>query len=109
MNQTPMARLSTTVRGGWRSAVAAVLVALMLSACNESYEDQEAAFVEYVKEHRLGSTQDYWLEKQMYTGGWAKVILVFGFGVDDGLACRQLIEQEKKAGTAGAFRCTPAN
>jgi hypothetical protein len=85
------------------------LVALTLSACDETYENQEAVFVKYVKNHRMGHTMDYWLEKEMSTGGWAKVILVFGFGDDDGVACRMLIEQDKKAGNVAALRCIPAN
>jgi hypothetical protein len=88
--------------------ITAALVALTLSACDETYEDQEAAFVKFVKNHRMGPSVDYWLEKQIITGEWAKVILVFGFPAN-GVACRQLIEQDKNVGTIGNFRCTPAN
>lgn len=81
---------------------------IVLSACDETYDDKTAAFVEYVKKHRLGPNTSYWLEKLTITGQWAKVVLVFGFP-GNGEACRQLIEQDKKAGTVGEFRCTPAN
>jgi len=82
--------------------------ALMLSACDETYNDQLTAFVEYVEEHRLGSNANYWLEEQILTGEWAKVVFVFGYP-RNGEVCGQFIEQDKKVGTVGEFRCARAN
>ena len=89
--------------------ILAALVGVLLGACDETYSEQAADFVEHVEKHRLGDGPDYWLEERgNISGDWHKVAFFFGFTAD-GAVCQQYVESDKKAGTIDEFRCVPAN
>jgi hypothetical protein len=85
-------------------------VAILSSKLDLAYAQTEEDYLVPLVEIMPRSDADdaaQWLEKDTIAG-WAKVLLVFGYG-DDFLACRELIDLYKAEFPAANYRCSNAN
>ena len=79
-----------------------------LAACDNSYADRVAALESFVREAAMGSSADYWLEKNNAFGEWERVALVFGY-INDSQGCADFAAAHKAMFPADDYRCSPAN
>ncbi|MDT9600044.1 hypothetical protein [Sphingosinicella rhizophila] len=88
----------------------ALFIALsLLAACGEG--DGVAgsdALSRHVKNNRVGSDADQWIEMMNMTGEWERVGLIFGYYGDND-ECKKAIAGLKLENTAREYRCISAN
>jgi hypothetical protein len=73
----------------------------------DNYDDTLKRWESFVESNPLGSSSDFWLEKNTILG-WQKVTLVFGYG-DDYYACNNILKALEVKYSAAQYRCTRAN
>lgn len=88
-------------------AVLAVSLALPNIGLAASYDESVEAWEGFVFYNKFGDAQDYWLEKNTSVG-WAKLLIVMGYG-SDMRSCNIIKSLLEAKYTAAQYRCKPAN
>lgn len=88
----------------------AFLTALLISCGDDELVKGESKLVEFVKSNKVGSSNDYWLEKQSMFRAieWDKISLIVGF-TNDYDACIEFKEALSVKFPSNNYRCSPAN
>jgi len=87
--------------------IATFFMIVFLMAC-DGHKAEVGRIDTLVKIDQVGSSQDFWFEKQIFTGEWERTALVFGYG-NDFSACRNLVEAWEAKYPEDTYRCSPAN
>ena len=88
-------------------AVLALAVAMPMMGLADSYSNTLRDWENFIYNNKLGSSPDYWLEKNTHVG-WTKVVLIMGYGSDK-RSCEIIAGLLREKYTAAQYRCESAN
>lgn len=87
----------------------AFVVALLVSGCGSEEEvSGYDALANHVKEARVGSDADQWIEMKNMMGEWERTGLIFGYN-GDFEECQKAIAGLSQSNDQREYRCVPAN
>lgn len=90
-----------------RSAGVIVAIALMLSACGDTPQNQVGRLEWFLSWNKIGSSRDYLLVKSGLAGR-DPVAVVFGF-MDDGAFCNEVAQMYMQRYPSDRYYCEPVN